>query len=153
LIQLSRIGFILLVMLMGACASIQPIFEPPAVTISSFKLLPSRGMSPQFEIGLHIVNPNLTPLALKGMSYAASIEGHRILVGASNDLPVVPSYGESDVTVTATADLLSGFKLITELMSLPREQLQYQLSVKLNVGDFLPDINVEQQGELRLGEH
>jgi LEA14-like dessication related protein len=136
---------------MSGCAAIKPVFETPAVTIASFRSLPASGINPQFEIGLHVVNPNAIPLNLKGMSYTALIDGHRVLVGANNALPSVAAYGEQDITVVATADLLAGIQLLSSLMTQPRKQLTYQLVVKLDVGDFIPLITVEQQGDIQLG--
>jgi LEA14-like dessication related protein len=139
-----------MVALLSSCAAIKPIFETPSVTISSFRSLPASGVNPQFEIGLHIVNPNGIALNLKGMSYTALIGGHRVLVGANNALPSVAAYGEQDITVQATADLLAGIQLLGSLVSQPRKQLSYQLQVKLDVGDFIPLITVEQLGEIQL---
>ena len=85
------------------------------------------------------------------MAYTASIEGNKVLTGASNDLPVIPAYGEGDVLLNATADLLGGFKLITQLMNKPTSGLNYKLDVKLDVGTLLPAIRIEQEGTIDLG--
>ena len=68
------------------CASLQSGYETPVVTITSFDAIPTNGI-PQFKIGLHIVNPNRTPLDLKGVSYTIALEGHKIMTGVSNKLP------------------------------------------------------------------
>jgi len=138
------------VVLLASCASMGPSFEDPSVSITSFRVLPSNSINPSFEIGLHIVNPNNIELALQGLSYKAKIEGHQILSGASNDLPVVVAYGEADVVVTAQADLFGGFRLLNDLLKKQRQQLAYQLNIKLDVGRFLPTINVEKSGQISL---
>ena len=140
---------VLMLALLG-CSSLMPGYEEPSVTVSSFRLLPANSINPVFEIGLHIINPNNSPLALKGLAYTASIEGHKVLAGVSNELPLIPAYGTGDVTVKASTDLFGGFRLISDLLSQQRQQLQYQLNVKLDIGSFLPAIRVEQQGEFSL---
>ena len=133
-------------LLMAACSTIRPVFEEPEVAITSFRVLPSSTINPQFEIGLHVVNPNAIALALRGLSYTATIEGHKILVGASNNLPEISAYGEGDVVIVASADLFNGMRLLSDLMRQPRDQFDYQLAIKLDVGAFLPAIRVVKDG-------
>ena len=138
------LGFAIL--LLASCASLSPKFTEPTVTVNSFQVVRSEGLSPAFEIGLHIVNPNSIPLELKGLAYSAKIQGHQILTGVGKNLPIIETYDEGDVTLLARADLLQGFRLITQMMKGNGDPLAYQLTVKLNVGDFVPDIVVTREG-------
>jgi LEA14-like dessication related protein len=79
--------------ILSACATLNPNFEEPQVSVNSFKILPGGSINPTFEIGLRVVNPNSMPLNLKGMSYTASIEGNKIFSGVANQLPVITAYG------------------------------------------------------------
>ena len=54
--------------ILQACAGLRPGYETPTVTINSFRALPSQGVLPNFEIGLHVVNPNREALKLRGVS-------------------------------------------------------------------------------------
>jgi len=132
------------------CAGLEPGFETPTVGISSFRVLPAKGVAPQFEIGLHIVNPNRSALKLEGIVYSVTLNGHRILTGATSDLPVIGAYSEGDVTLTATADLLSGVSLLGSLMQQPQETFSYELDAKLDIGGLRPRIHVQEQGEISL---
>lgn len=133
------------------CAGRQPAFETPTVGVSSFRALPSDGMVPRFEIDLHIVNPNRTSLQLEGIVYSVILEGRKVLSGVSNDLPVIEAYGEGDVTLTATADLLSSISLLSSLMQQPQEKFSYELNARLDIGRFRPNIHVQEKGEISLG--
>lgn len=151
LIRLSTQSvFLLAIILLSACTMLAPKFEPPAVTVTAFRALPVAGLNPQFEIDLHIINPNNRELKLQGLVYSATIEGHKIFSGVTNQLPVVAAYGDGDVTLLASADLMGGFRLLTDLMSQSRQGLKYQLNIKLDVGDFIPAIYVEEKGEISL---
>lgn len=141
---------ILLSVCLQACAGLRPGFETPTVTISSIRTLPTEGAFPKFEIGLHVVNPNRDPLKLDGVAYTVSLEGQELIKGVDNDLPIIEGYGEGDITVTATPNLLAGIRLITDLMSGPRDTFRYSLEAKLDVGAFTPPIRVRDEGEISL---
>lgn len=137
-------------LLLAACSTLQPDFESPTVTVTDFRMIPSETINPKFSIVLHIINPNRSALELQGLSYSAVIEGYKILMGVANQLPVIPAYGEGDVSLTASADLLGGFRLLSDLMQQQRQKLNYQLDVKLDVGAFVPAIYVQQRGDISL---
>ena len=80
-------------------------------------MLPSEGVLPTFEIGLHVTNPNSEALKLRGVSYTISLEGHEIIKGVGNDLPTIDAYGEGQFKLTAATNLFAGIQLITELMN------------------------------------
>ncbi len=134
----------------AGCATLSPDFEQPTVNVSSFRLLPSNSIVPRFEIGLHVINPNRVPLKLLGMSYQVELEGHRVLTGVANELPLITAYGEGDVLLQASPDLFSTISLFTDLMNQPREKFNFNFSARLDVGRFLPKIKVEKTGEISL---
>lgn len=139
---------VLLAGLLTACAGMQPGFETPTVTVNSFRTLPSTGAMPNFEIGLEVVNPNRDALALKGISYAISLEGHDIIKGVGNDLPVIEGYGTGEFKLTATANLFAGMQLIGDMMRGPKNEFAYQFSAKLDLGGFRPPLRIEDGGTI-----
>jgi len=151
MLTLKRALLVLFVLMLAGCATVQSDFEKPEVSVTSFRALPSEGMAPRFLIGLHIINPNREAISLQGITYRVSLEGRKLLNGVANDLPEVPAYGEADFSVTATADLLSGFRLLTDLLQTRRESVTYELSARLDLGSYLPYVNVVETGELNLG--
>jgi LEA14-like dessication related protein len=144
------IFYILGVVLLGSCATLQTEFKEPSVSVTSFRALPSKGMAPRFEIGLHVTNPNRVALALEGLSYSVNIEGHQLLTGVANDLPVIEGYGEGDITLLATADLFNSISLISDLMRQPRDTFNYEIIATLDLGGMYPDIPVKKQGQISL---
>lgn len=144
------IAFIASVIL-SACTSLNPNFEKPDVSVTSFKILPGGNINPTFEIGLRVVNPNSISLNLKGISYTASIEGNKIFSGVANQLPIIPAYGEEEVKLNAKADLFGGLSLFADLLK-PREKqpIGYTLKVKLDVGTFALPIYITREGNLTI---
>jgi LEA14-like dessication related protein len=139
-----------LLALVSGCAVLRPDFEPPTVSVTSFRALPTASIAPRFEIGLHVVNPNNFPLELQGIAYTIELEGHRILTGVANQLPRIAAYGEGDLLLQAAPDLFNTISLFSELLSQPREFFRYELLTKLDVGGMLPKIVVRKSGQVAL---
>ena len=143
--------FFLFLFIVSGCASLQPGYEKPVVSITSFKAIPAQGLIPQFQINLHIVNPNRTPLELKGISYTIALEGHKMMTGVSNTLPRIEAYAEGDVALTASIDLLSSIKFFTNLMGdQTKRQISYSLNAKLDPGGLHPFIRANRKGQISL---
>jgi LEA14-like dessication related protein len=136
------------IVMLSACAALNPNFEEPQVSVNSFRILPGGDINPTFEIGLRVVNPNSIPLNFKGLFYTASIEGNNIFSGVANQLPIVPAYGEEEVKLTAQADLFGGIRLFADLMKPRSTPIGYTLKVKLDVGTFALPIYITHEGKL-----
>ena len=147
---LQSLILIMSAVLLAACAGMGPDYETPTVTVSSFRALPSEGALPSFEIGLRVINPNREALELQGVAYTISLEGHEIIKGVANDLPVVDGYGEGEFMLTASANLFAGIRLITDLMRSDGDSLEYEFEAKLDTGGFRPAIRVRESGEISL---
>lgn len=141
-----------IVLCLGGCAGRGAHFEKPTVGLSSFRLLPSQGITPRFEIGLHIINPNRTAMELEGIFYTVSIDDHRVLAGATNNLPTIEAYGEGDVVINATMDLLGGIVLLRDLLAQPKDHYNVSFDAKLDVGNFYSDIVVHEKGVFSLSK-
>jgi len=137
--------------LLAACAGMRPGYETPTVTVKSFRALPSDGVVPNFEIGLHVINPNSDALPLRGVAYTINLGGYELIKGVGNELPVIEAYGEGDIVLTASASMLSAIRLINDLMNQPSEKIPYEIAAKLDIGAFRPAIRVREVGELSLG--
>jgi LEA14-like dessication related protein len=144
------IAMIASAVLLAGCAGLRPGWETPTVTVKSVRAVPSQGMLPEFEIDLHIVNPNREALKLVGVSYTVSLEGHELVKGVGNDLPVIEGYGEGDIMLNASADLFAGVGLVRELMASQKDALSYSFEAKLDPGALRPTIRVRDSGTVSL---
>ena len=146
---MRAIGLAALVIL-SACAGMRPGYETPTVSVKAVRALPSDSMVPEFEIDLHVINPNSEALKLAGVSYTVSLEGRELVQGVGNDLPVIDGYGEGDFTLRASADLFAGVGLLRDLMTTRKESLSYSFEAKLDPGPLRPSIRVRDEGEVSL---
>lgn len=136
------------ILFITACVTTPTDFEEPSVSVVSFMPKDSATISPQFEIVLHITNPNREPLPLEGISYTLHLEGNKVLSGVANDLPTIEPYGEADIKLSAMANLFGGFKLLTGLMNENTGRIEYEFNAKLDVGILRPLIKVSTKGLL-----
>jgi len=142
---------ILVVALLSGCAStMNPNFESPVVSLHTFKVLPQQGITPSFEIGLQIINPNRDPLELQGIYYTVAVEGYKILAGVSDELPTVKPYSKADITLIANVDIVRGISFISSLMQDPRDSFEYSFDAKLDPGGFTPKILIQEKGKFNL---
>jgi hypothetical protein len=132
----------------GSCASFSPYKEEPSVGLKTFQLIPGDGIIPKFAIGLHIINPNREPLKVEGLYYTVAIEGHKVLAGVANDLPEIQGYGEGDIPIEATVDLLGGAELIRSLLVQPTSSFGYTFRAKLDLGTLMPTMNIVEKGQI-----
>lgn len=148
---LKRYTLLAFLLALTACSSLAPHYEQPEVSITSFSLEPnSLGLTPQFNIGLRIINPNRTALPLAGMSYSVEVEGNRILTGANPNLPRIAGFGSADITIQASPDLFGSARLVNQLLSSQKNQFSYLFRAKLDVGTLMPYITIEEKGSFGL---
>jgi LEA14-like dessication related protein len=146
-----RFLLILGVLVLGGCATLRPGFEEPTVTLTSFRTLPAEGMTPSFEVGLRIINPNPDDLQLRGIVYTISLEGREVVKGVGKDFPTIEGYSQEDIVIVASPQLIGGLQLLADLMANRRETLDYAFEAKLDLGGMYPSIRVSEGGRFELG--
>ncbi len=134
------------------CAGMGSSYESPSVSVQSFRSISSNDASglPKFEIVLHVVNPNLEPLELAGVSYTISLDGHDLIKGVGNELPVIEGYGEGTFTLTAGFNLMAGIQLFKSLVGNERDGFDYRFEAKLDPGAFRRKIRITDSGTIPL---
>lgn len=142
-------------MLIQGCASLSPNFEKPDVQVTAVEPLPNNHSGDlRFRIHLRVFNPNDSALALSGLYYTLKLAGHKVITGTSNNLPVIPAYGQEAIVVDASANLMGSIMAMTELVRLQGNTVPYELEAKLGLQkSILPAIRVSKRGELRLNQY
>ena len=130
------------------CISLKSELEKLSVNVTSVRLLSMQGFTPQFEIGLRVVNPNAVQISLKGMSYELFLNELEVVQGAAKDLPVVPAYGEARLKVTANVGLIEGIRLVNDMLKNAGAQVAYRVRANLDLGTLLPTLRIEESGSL-----
>ena len=97
-----------------------------------------------------VSNPNRDTLEVEGVAYRLALQGYEIIQGVANDVPAIPAYGEAEVVLDASADLLGGISLLTELLKAPAEPVSYAFEAEIDIGRFYPTVTLRREGELTL---
>lgn len=137
-------------LVIGGCSSRRESgYETPSVLLTSIGLMPSDGRAPRVAIGLRVINPNRTPLKMRGLSYTVELEGQRMLTGVTSRLADVPPYSESEIEVNSAIDLLSSARFFNQLVSdATRDRMRYNLRARLDVDGMLLPLTLDESGEL-----
>ncbi|MBT8065849.1 MAG: LEA type 2 family protein [Gammaproteobacteria bacterium] len=138
--------------LITGCAGMGSGYETPTVSVQSFRPIAAADGSglPSFEIGLHVINPNLEPLELAGVSYTISLDGQDLIKGVGSDLPIIDGYGEGSFTVTAGFNLMAGIRVFRSLMDKDTDSFDYEFKAKLDPGAFKRKIRISDSGSISL---
>ena len=105
----------MLCVLLAGCATLNPDFDPPKVSVDSVRSLASQDVGPRFEIKLRVSNPNTQTLNIAGISYTIELLGKELVSGVTNDVPVIEGYSEEVVTLEAGINMFQVLRLLADL--------------------------------------
>ncbi|MEJ2057693.1 MAG: LEA type 2 family protein [Desulfofustis sp.] len=142
----------LLLFILSGCAVMQSGYDPPSVSLTSFRFIPGDSIVPKFEVGLRILNPNRDALELEGLFYSISIADNDIISGVANELPIIEGYGEEDILLEAVVDVIGGAKLLQSLLRSQKGSIDYGFTAKLDLGALQPPLRVSEKGEFSLSD-
>lgn len=138
-------------LLLSGCSALQRNYEEPEVHLTRIAPLAGTGLEQRFLIGLRILNPNRDAINVAGMSYNVSLRGQKVVSGVSSQLPRIPGYGEAEVELEASTNLLAGARVLLDLMNRPAEPIDYELEARLDVGRFALPVRIRDSGSISLG--
>lgn len=147
-----RRTFVLLMMaiVLCACSTLSPEFDPPKVTVENVRSLPSEGIGPRFEILLRVANPNKQSLDIAGISYTIDLLDTEVISGVTNEVPEIAGYTEEVVTLQASVNTFAILRLLAGLGKAQTDALEYRFAAKIDFHGFIPTQRVEETGSLSL---
>jgi LEA14-like dessication related protein len=137
-------------LLLAACVSLPVDFKEPTVSLVSITPQITNVFAPEFDIVLHITNPNRKAMDIAGLSYTIHLQGNKLIEGVANDFPVVAAYGEADINLHARADLIGGISLLGDLLNQASDQVEFELNAEIDLGTLYPMIRVQRSGVISL---
>ena len=148
----SILSALMLCVLLAGCATLNPDFDPPKVSVDSVRSLASQDVGPRFEIKLRVSNPNTQTLNIAGISYTIELLGKELVSGVTNDVPVIEGYSEEVVTLEAGINMFQVLRLLADLgqVSANKDALEYRFAAKIDFNGLIPTQRVEESGTLSL---
>src|ERR1700728_2320859 len=95
-----------LTLALGACSLIAPKFNRPNVTVIGIEMRSGNLLQQNFAVKLNIQNPNDRDLPVRGVHAELNVGGEQIASGVSDRSIVIPAFGEAEIDVTVTANML-----------------------------------------------
>jgi len=137
-------------LILSGCVSLPSDFREPQVSVRSVALRVVNGLSLDFDIVLNVANPNRKALSARGLTYTVRLLGREVVAGVANDIPRIPAYGEAEVRLNATADVITGLSLLNELLARPAAPLDYEFNAEIDLGALYPMLRVQRSGAIAL---
>ena len=94
-----------LTLVLGACAGIVTIKEPPRVSIASIEPVALALLEQRYLVTLRVQNPNDRAITIKGFDYEIRVNGELFGEGVSSTKVELPAYGEALTEVELTSSL------------------------------------------------
>lgn len=124
----------LLALCLSACAGLAPKLETPRLSIVSARLVSADVFSQQFNVRLHVQNPNDRELPIKGIDYTLFLEGDSFAEGVSNAPFVIPALGEQEFDLMMRTNFVSSIgRLLSRLEVANSARVRYSISGKVFV--------------------
>ena len=143
---MKKILLLAIVALLSACASLSPVTKPE-VAITRINVGASNGLQQQLLVGLQVSNPNSFALNLGKLRYQMDLAGSQLASGTFNDAISIPANGQTQIEVPVGINLLSGIGLLRSVLSSTGGDLEYELRMTADVGNFgLGDMTLSKKG-------
>lgn len=140
---------LLIVMLtLAGCASLQPLGEPPRVSLSEIESIEAEGLEQRYRLRLRVKNPNPEPLAVRGVSFRLLVNGETFADGVSPADVTIGPFSEAILPVEATSSLYRIYKQLTRMPEREDKPLEWRVEGGLSVQGRLGRIPFEAAGEL-----
>jgi LEA14-like dessication related protein len=117
--------------MLAGCAGLGGRLEPPRVTLSDVRVEAVRLFETVFLLELRILNPNDSPLDIKGVSCHFDLNNKTFASGVSDVQTQIPAYGAGTIPVTVYSSVLGMIRGIQGLQG--TEFIRYQLSGHLHL--------------------
>jgi LEA14-like dessication related protein len=144
-------GALLLVFFMSGCAAMQPTVTPPQLNLIDVQFLDARLLEQRYELTFRVLNPNDLDIPIQGMYFELQLEARPFATGVSSKPVTVPAYGETEVVVTVSTNVLKTVTQLADFLKGQPQSVSYRLSGHLKVDLPLASrLPVSSEGTLRL---
>jgi LEA14-like dessication related protein len=136
---------------LGACSLVTPKYNRPNVTVSSIQMRSGNLLQQSFAVKLNIQNPNDRDLPVRGVHAELNVGGEQIASGVSDRAIVIPAFGEAEIDVTVTANMLLALAKLTNKLNQQADSIDYDLTGAASIDlPFLRNLPFHQTGTLPL---
>jgi len=148
--RLGSAALLSLLLLLSACAAMQPKSDQVRVTMSDVRPLESTLMEQRFLIKLRLQNRSQHMLNINGMSFDLELNDKAFASGVSNHAVKVEPFGEAIIEVKVSSTLFGVIRQVQSLQTLEDKPFQYRISGSLSRPDSFFSLPFDERGEIDL---
>ncbi len=132
---------------LGGCASLGRVLEPPEVSVVNLTPEAASGFEQRFQVELRIANPNERALEVTGLRFELDVNGERLARGQTGESVTVPRLGDATLTVPATTTVMD---VLRQVLAMPNATgVTYRVRGRVFLaGFFPPSIDFDREDEL-----
>lgn len=132
--RLAKLCLLLLLLIaLSACATLRPQIERSRLQVAHIQIKELGLLQQRYLITLRAQNPNPIPLPIRGVSYALELEGTEFASGVTAAPFSLPAYGESDVQLELSTNLLRTGQWLLERLQRGDARFAYRVHGDINV--------------------
>lgn len=132
---LLRWAALMAALVLAGCTT--PKLQAPELSLVNVSMTSADIFNQQFNVRLHVQNPNDRELPVNGFEYELFLEGDSFAEGISNKQFTIPANGETEFDLPVRTNFVSSLgRLVSRLQG--RKQVQYVIEGKVltDVGMF-----------------
>jgi LEA14-like dessication related protein len=104
-----------------------------------------------FAVKLHIQNPNDRDLPVRVVHAELNVGGEQIATGVSDRSMLIPAFGEADVDLTVTANMMLALAKLASRLNQQADTIDYDLTGAASIDlPFLRNLPFHQTGSFPL---
>ncbi len=127
---------VLALLALAACANLGPR-DPLYIDVAGIEQVPGEGMELVLSVRIRVQNPNDAPVEYDGVALVLDINGRKLAAGVSDEVGVVPRYGETVFTIPMTISAFDVARQLYRFMSAEEpSEVRYSVRGKLEGGLF-----------------
>jgi LEA14-like dessication related protein len=121
---------------LAACANLTQR-DPLNIDVAGIEQVPGEGMEVVLAVRIRVQNPNDTPVEYNGVALTLDVNDRSLASGVSDEVGVVPRYGETVFTIPVTISAFDVARQIYGFMSGENpNEVRYNVRGKLEGGLF-----------------
>lgn len=133
-LDLRRLCLFAMVGLVTGCATNKPLFDPPAVNLTSVEVSEISLTNQTVQLAFNVSNPNPIPIPVRSVKYSVRLNDQNFVGGETKDNFTVPPRGDESFVISVEFDLLqSATQLGSLVRSGVRDNLHYEFYGDLRV--------------------
>jgi LEA14-like dessication related protein len=134
---------------LSGCSALLPKLQPPQLSLNSIAFRSGSLQRQQFEVSVHVVNPNDRAVAIDQIEVHVQLNGAAFADGTSATAFTLPPSAATDISLEVTTEIANA--LVALAASQQHRAVNYRLygEVRLHHG-WVPTLSFDHRGRLEL---